>query len=167
MIRSHGYTIHQAVDHWAEPDELLERIGATAVAVFLHRGEIGHSGRLDGNVLVHFLIGVGVVRSVIGTDKMGYDQRFDLPAQRDELNEALKPKREKKEREAKIMTMVRGINKALSKDLEGTASLSKEIFKLQDGESERDINDVFSEYEKYAKRFPEITKDDSSDEEDN
>ena len=87
----HGYTLEQDVGHWADGNELLERIAPEApVAVFLQGNTVAHSGRLDGATLTHFLIGIGVVRSDIPLgDTAAYTRRFNLPGGRGALEQLL------------------------------------------------------------------------------
>jgi hypothetical protein len=85
----HGYTINQALDKWIDGDQLSSKIpadSATKIAVFVKNGKVAHSGTYDGNKLTHFLIGVGVVESTIALDGLaGYDNRYNLPDDREAL----------------------------------------------------------------------------------
>lgn len=87
----HGYTLNEATGHYATPEQLLEEIGVeNNIAVFMRGNAIAHSGFYTENSLTHFLIGIGICHSTIGLDvTAGYDHRYNLPNDREELDEVL------------------------------------------------------------------------------
>lgn len=87
----HGYTLNEATGHYATPEQLLEEIGVeNNIAVFMRGNVIAHSGFYTENSLTHFLIGIGICHSTIGLDDTaGYDHRYNLPNDREELDEVL------------------------------------------------------------------------------
>jgi Domain of unknown function (DUF4157) len=88
----HGYTVTGNIGSSIMGSDLLGRLGdnSDGVMIFVKDGTIWHSGRFDGTILTHFLIGVGIVRSTIGESLAGYDNRFILPAQQQELDNYLR-----------------------------------------------------------------------------
>lgn len=87
----HGYTVYSEVGHIIYGGDILDQIGDNDnITIFVKGDEIAHSGRLVGNLLTHFLIGIGIVESPIAEDETaGYDRRFNLPTQRGELDQFL------------------------------------------------------------------------------
>jgi hypothetical protein len=97
----HGYTFNGTIS--SVGDEAFIGTygeGTQHVRVFLMDKKIAHSGRIDGSNLLHFLKGVGIIRSPLGAVKLDHcDRQFDLPAQLQALKEwvgydPLKVKRE-------------------------------------------------------------------------
>ncbi len=85
----HGYTVHGDVRHKLLPAEFLDEVrGKQNVLVFVANGRIAHSGIFENGTLKHLLKGTGILESEIGDDTMGYDARFLLPDQLQELNAA-------------------------------------------------------------------------------
>ncbi len=87
----HGYTINGDCRTSILGQEVLNQLKESAsVAVFVCQGGIAHSGRLDGDNLTHYLKGVGLLETKLGSDeKYGYEDMFRLPEERARLNDYL------------------------------------------------------------------------------
>jgi hypothetical protein len=87
----HGYTSYGDASHFSYPSEMLASIGADAqVAVFMRGDAIAHSGIYNGGTLTHLLKHIGILESNIGANgTMGYDTRYNLPADRATLDAVL------------------------------------------------------------------------------
>lgn len=156
----HGYTIHRGTGHQLSGEELLEALDGDEnpppVLVFVRDGQIAHSGILNGEGFTHFLIGVGVVRSQIGDSNAGYEHRYLLPDDREELDEYLQPAQDAAELTARIGSMVSAIYRAMNKDLQGAEELSERIFALQDDEDHPERDEIIAEFDAFAEEHPDI-----------
>ena len=83
----HGYTLSQDVGKIASPEEVIAQATTLVgnVMVFVTNGKIYHSGLFSEGILLHFLIGIGVLKSTIDDDLMGYDSKYLIPEDLDDL----------------------------------------------------------------------------------
>ncbi len=89
----HGYTIKGDTNTDLLPDELIEKLlpespapAPATVAIFISGDSIAHSGKIEGNKLIHLLIGIGILKSEIDkTNTAGYTKRFNFPEDMDDF----------------------------------------------------------------------------------
>lgn len=162
----HGYTATGETHQSISGNALLSQLPDTEIVIFARDQQIAHSGRFHGGTLTHLLIGVGVLKSDIGQDLMGYERRFALPAERQELDDYLEAASVADARETEVSNMVAAVNRALRKGLEGATGLSERVFALQDDDDRTDYDLVSEEFSKYVKKHPEILEEDSEKSED-
>jgi hypothetical protein len=155
----HGYTVTEDPTRALEGDDLLANVGNAAIMVFVRNGAIAHSGRIvGGGQLQHLLIGIGVVRTAIN-GAMGYEHRFILPEERDQLVEYVAPRVRAQEREREIYRMVRAAYRA--PEYEGGQALRDQVFALQDGNG--NFDEVAAAFATFAELHPEILQADHED----
>ncbi len=89
----HGYTItgeHTATSNWREVIRYTNNIGDKRILVYTYKNNVSHSGRIEGETLIHYIKGVGVVTTPIEIARhvrTEYkDGAFELPAESVQYN---------------------------------------------------------------------------------
>ncbi|MRI33899.1 hypothetical protein EOPP23_12965 [Endozoicomonas sp. OPT23] len=87
----HGFTLHKELSASTGAGELLLDAGKDdKIAIFTDSGLITHSGLYNESGLLHYVMGVGVILSEVSeNDSFDYDQRFNLPEDRNNLDKWL------------------------------------------------------------------------------
>ena len=96
----HGYTIsgeHKETSNWWDVIKYSEKLEDKKILLYTYKHNVSHSGRIEGEVLIHYLKRVGVVstplaiaRQIITEYK---DNIFTLPIERVQFNQLIKKQR--------------------------------------------------------------------------
>lgn len=160
----HGYTVNGKVGNFIDHYNLLEQIGPNeGIAVFVKNDQIAHSGRLNGQTLTHLLIGVGILESTINDSTMGYEARYDLPKQRNELDEYLKQVNikidAKLEHENNISFMTKVVYEAANTNgLKKMPDFLDDLYDLKEDPNHPEKENIIKAYNEFALQYPKAVE---------